>query len=125
MITIQDRFIGMKKVEERLSYVNDDKTTCICASDIAQFLDEWYPEFFESIASNEDAYFRFNYSIQDMHYHSFAEISADVLADSDCLTTFDMEKTLANNYGYDSIEEMQRDYIIIVDVAIDGFLVIG
>lgn len=123
MVTIQDRFIGIRMIEERLAYVNDDKTTCVCASDIAQFIDEWHAEFFEDIASNEFAYRRFVATVQTMFFHSFTEIAADVLADSDCLTTFDMEKTLANNYGYDSINEMQRDYIVIVDVAIDGFLV--
>lgn len=123
MITIQDRFIGIKMIEESMAYVNDDKTTCVCASDIAQFIDEYYPEMFECIANNETIYRSFIYRIETMHYYSFAEISADVLADFNCLTTFDIEKTLANNYGYDSIEEMQRDYIIIVDVAIDGFLV--
>lgn len=123
MVTIQDRFIGIRMIEERLAYVNDDKTTCVCASDIAQFIDEWYPELFETIASDEIAYRRFVATVQIMFFHSFTEIATDVLSDSDCLTTFDMEKTLANNYGYDSIEEMQRDYIVIADVAIDGFLV--
>lgn len=123
MVTIQDRFIGIRMIEEHLSYVNYDKTTCICASDIAQFIDEWHAEFFENIASDEFVYRRFVATIQSMFFHSFAEIATDVLSDSDCLTTFDMEKTLANNYGYDSIEEMERDYIVIVDVAIDGFLV--
>ena len=124
-VTIQDRYIGIHSIEEELSYVNDDKRTPICASDIAQFIDEYYPEMFEGIASDIKAYRRFNLTVELMAYYSYAEIAQDFHADFDTLAGFNPLHVLALNYGYDSIAEFERDYTVICDNAIDGFLVIG
>lgn len=125
MITLQDRYIGITKLEKTLTYVDNDKSTKICASDIAQFFDEYYPEFFEFIASDDRAYANFNYRLDVMHYFSFGEIAADYLADHNNMNEYDFWTVLANNHGYENIEEMERDYIVICDVAIDGAIVIG
>lgn len=125
MITLQDRYIGITKLENKLSYIDYDKSTRVCSSDIAQFFDEYYPEFFESIASDDRAYANFNYRLDVLRYFSFAEIAADYLADNDNLNQYDFLTVLANNHGYENIEEMELDYIVICDVAIDGAIVIG
>lgn len=125
MITLQDRYIGITKLENKLSYIDYDKSTKVCSSDIAQFFDEYYPEFFESIASDDRAYATFNYRLDVLHYFSFGEIAADYLADNENLNQYDFLNVLANNHGYENIEEMERDYIVICDVAIDGAIVIG
>lgn len=125
MITLQDRYIGITKLENKLSYIDRDKSTKVCASDIAQFFDEYYPEFFEAIASDDEAYAIFNSRLAVLNYFSFAEISADYIADYNTFATYDFFTVLANNHGYDNIEEMERDYIVICDAAIDGAIVIG
>ena len=125
MITLQDRYIGITKLENELSYIDYDKATKVCSSDIAQFFDEYYSEFFESIASDDRAYANFNYRLDILHYFSFGEIAADYLADHDNINGYDFMTVLANNHGYENIEEMECDYIVICDVAIDGAIVIG
>lgn len=125
MISLQDRYIGITKLENKLSYIDYDKSTRICSSDIAQFFDEYYPEFFEFIATDNRAYATFNYRLDVLNYFSFTEIAADYLADNDNLNGYDFMTVLANNYGYENIDEMERDYIVICDVAIDGVIVIG
>ena len=89
MITLQDRYIGITKLENKLSYIDYDKSTKVCASDIAQFFDEYYPELFEYIASDDRAYANFNYRLDVLNYFSFAEIAADYLADNDNLNQYD------------------------------------
>lgn len=123
-VTIQDRYIGIHSIEEELSYVNDDKRTPICASDIAQFIDEYYSEMFEGIASDIKAYRGFNLSVYLMAYYSYTEIAEDFYAD-ETNEPYNPMHVLALNHGYDSIAEFERDYTVICDNAIDGFLVIG
>lgn len=125
MITLQDRYIGITKIENKLSYLDRDKSTSVCASDIAQFFDEYFPELFESIASDDEAYSIFNSRLDVLNYFSFAEIAADYIADYGTFATYDFWTVLANNHGYDNIEDMSRDYIVICDAAIDGAIVIG
>lgn len=123
MITLQDRYIGITKIEKALHYINDDKKTCVCASDIAQFIDEYYPEMFEGIASDDVVYSFFNYRIETMRYYSFKELVIDFLADNENLNAYNANQVLALNHGYDTFEEMKNDYLIICDCAIDGYLV--
>ena len=125
MITLQDRYIGITKIENALEHINYDKSTCVCASDIAQFFDEYYPELFEGIASDDRAYAAFNYKIETIAFHSFYEIAGDYLADNNTINGYDFADTLAKEYGYDNIEEMNRDYLVFIDYAIDGAIVFG
>lgn len=131
MISTQDRYIGITKIENELAYVNKDKSTCVCASDIAGFIDEYYPELFESIASDDKAYARFNWLIETTKYYSYAEIAADYMADIDCLdgcktfNDYDPYKQIALDFGYETFEEFEQYALIISDSAIDGFLVMG
>ena len=71
MATIQDRYIGVNKLENALQFVNSNETTKITASEIAQFIDEYYSEFFDFIASDKIAYNVFNYRLELMHYYSY------------------------------------------------------
>lgn len=125
MITVQDRYIGITKLENKLRFVNEDTSTKICASDIAQFIDEWYPEFFEFIASDEKAYNLFNKSLDRMNYYSFGWIESEYLADNGNFINYDRNKVIAEYYGYETFEEMENDCTVFCDVAIDGYLVIG
>lgn len=125
MPTLQDRFIGIKEIIKKFSYIDDDKSTKICAFDIAEFFDHWYPELFVSIADDSKAYAKFKTRLYSMNYFSFAEISEDYLADYNTMATYDFFTVLANNHGYDNIEDMEVDYIVICDVEIDGAIVIG
>lgn len=125
MISLQDRYIGVTKIENALTYVNNDKTTKVCASDIAQFIDEYYPELFEDIASSDERYSDFNYRLDVMRYYSFGEIAADYLADRENMNEYSFFDTLAQEHGYDSYREMMSDYLVICDSAIDGAIVIG
>lgn len=125
MVTLQDRYIGITKIENKLSYLDHDKSTSVCASDIAQFFDEYFPELFESIASNEEAYAIFNSRLDVLNYFSFTEIAEDYIADYGTFATYDFCTVLANNHGYDNIEDMMCDYIVICDAALDGAIVIG
>ena len=123
--TIQDRYIGITKLENKLQYVNNDKTTKVCASDIAQFIDEFYPEFFEFIASDEKAYNCFNERLDNMNYYSFGWIASEYLADNENFKNYDSDKVIAEYYGYETLIEMMKDCIVFCDAAIDGYLVIG
>ena len=123
MITLQDRYIGINKIEKALNYINEDKRTCVCASDIAQFIDEYYPEMFENIASDEKAYAHFNYMMDVMRYYSFTEIAEDYLADHDNLNNYSFFNQLALDFGYDNFDEFSEYYLTIYDSALDGVLV--
>ena len=125
MITSQDRYIGIHKLEETFKFVNNDKRTKITSSDIAQFIDEYHAEMFEDIASDWRAYAHFDYLMEVGQYYSFEELAQDWLADYDTMSAYNPNTALSNNHGYDTIDEMERDYLIICDSAIDGFLVFG
>ena len=123
MITLQDRYIGITKIEKALEYVNKDKTTCVTSSDIAQFFDEYYPEFFEEIATNDKAYANFNYRMETIRHYSYQFLASEHLANYDNMNNYNAFQTLAEYHGYDSFKDMCEDYLIITDCALDGFVV--
>ena len=123
MISIQDRYIGISKIEKALIAVNADKSTYVCSSDIAQYFDEYYPELFENIASNDKAYALFNYRMETIKHYSYSFLASEHLANYDNLNNYSPFKTLADYYGYDSFNEMNLDYLVFYDSALDGFIV--
>ena len=123
MIKEQDRIIGIALIENTFSFVNDDKRTKVCACDIANFLDEYYCEMFENIANDDNQFEQLKYELELASYYSFTELAEDYLADYNTVFHFDPLYTLAQNYGYDNIDDFLDDYAIIEDVAIDGIIV--
>ena len=123
MISIQDRYIGVTKLEKALASVNDDKTTCVTSSDIAQYFDEYYPELFENIANNDRAYATFNYRMETIKHYSYQFLATEHMATYNTMNNYNPFDTLSNYYGYDCFEEMDKDYIVITDCALDGFIV--
>lgn len=127
MISTQDRIVGICEMEKQFEYVNDDKRTKICASDIAQYFDEYYPELFETIASDDKAYASFKWLLETSTYFSFAELAADYMADNDNMNNYSSFNTLAHNFGYDTFDEFEyySDANVFCDSALDGFIVMG
>ncbi len=118
--TAKDIIKGITFIKETFASVNENKTTKICANDIANYIAEWYPEAFENISTDYNAFARFEYSFGHAHYYSFTEMAIELLANNET----DYYACLAYDYGYDSFDEMCNDYLVLCDVAIDGFLVL-
>ena len=120
MLTRQDEIIANYLIEKRFNYVDKDKRTPITHNEIAQHLCEYYPEIFEGIAKNDLVFRHVSEWVENASYHSFTELAEDILADE---TPQTFEAVLASNYGYDSFNELELDYTVIYDNAIDGYLV--
>ena len=123
-ITSQDLIVGQKLIEEYLENVNNDKTTKICASDIGQFLGEYYPEMFENIASDNRAFDNLNATLRySTNYFSFGWLATEWLANYNTMSNYNPQRIIAEFNGYDSFEEFESYAMIICDSAIDGYLV--
>ena len=120
MLTRQDEIIASYLINRYLGHVNNDKRTPITTSEIAQYICEYYPEMFENIASNENVFKHVSEWLEYAKYISLTELAEDMLAD-ERITTY--ENMLANNFGYSSISELEQDYMVIYDSAIDGYLI--
>ncbi len=120
-VTIQDEIIGMKIIEETVT--TDRRYTCITSAEISGFICEWYPEMFENVASDEETYYRFIERAECMEHFSYQELEIEWLADNRPISQYSPYSVLAELYCYDSFEDMQKDFIVINDTAIDGFLV--
>lgn len=121
MLTLQDEIIASHLIRKRFYNLQYDKRTPITANEIAQYLCEYYPEMFENIASSDIVLKHVSQWIENANYHSFTELSEDILADE---TPQTFEMVLASNYGYDSFDEFELDYSVICDNAIDGYIVL-
>lgn len=120
-VTIQDRIIGMYLIESDIT--TDRRYTKVTSAEIAQFIDEYHSEMFENIASDFTCYHWFEFLLQHMTHFSYQELEIEWLADNRPISQYSPYSVLAELYSYDSFEDMQKDFTVISDCAIDGFLV--
>lgn len=120
-VTNQDRIVGMYLIESDIA--TDRRYTKITSAEIAQFIDEYYPEMFENIASDNRCFSWFEFLLQHMTHFAYQELELEWLADNRPISQYNPFKVLAELYCYDSFEDMQKDFTVISDCAIDGFLV--
>lgn len=120
-ISAADRSIGIYLIESNLHV--DRRYTLVTSADVAQFIDEYYPEMFEGISTNEKAYVSFIERLDTMAHYSFAELAIEYLADEG--TVFDYEPlfVLATLQCCNSVDELEENFFVICDAALDGYLV--
>ena len=120
-VTIQDEIVGLSLIEANIE--TDRRYTKVTSAEIAQFIDEYYPEMFENIASDYQCFHWFEFTLVHMAHFSYQELEIEWLADNRPISQYNPYSVLAELYCYDSFEDMQKDFTVINDSAIDGLLV--